>query len=450
MSALHIVIIGGGEIGFNLAKHLSDDDYDIVVIDIDPNKCKKIKNNIDARVIEGDGVSQRVLQQIDMPSVDYLIAVTRIDEVNLVASRIAHQMGAKKIICRLRNTEYTHRTAVVKPSQFGIDYIVYPEMAAQKEISEIIDKSSVVEVQAFMDDQVKMVGLVIDSSSSLIGRTVENVLLSNPFVKHKTVLIFRNDESFVPHQQTTYKKDDIVYFTGLDEDINSILKMVGKPPFNVKNILILGAGKVGRLLAKELQTDYDVRIVEKNQEKAHLIDQKLNEVLMLVGDGLDIDFLESENISDVDCFVAVTENEQTNILANLIVKHYGVKLSILHISTTSYLKSIRRIGVDAVISKNISAVNEVMKIIKSDVNDLVVSSFEELDIDALEIRVSPDCKYIKKKYRLSDIPESICLASISRGNKNIIPSKKTEILENDLILLFTKEENLKKAERIFI
>ena len=128
--------------------------------------------------------------------------------------------------------------------------------------------------------------------------------------------------------------------------------MSGKPAIKVNNIMILGAGKIGRLLAKSLQTDYDVRIVEKSENKAKKYSEKLIDTLMLIGDGLDTDFLESENIADVDCFIAATESEETNILAGLIVKHYGVKQVILHINTTSYLKSVRRIGVDSVLSSS--------------------------------------------------------------------------------------------------
>ena len=127
----NIVIIGAGEVGFNLAKSLSKENHDITVIDIDPVNCQKITNHIDARVIEGDGCSQRILQQIDMGNIDYLLALTRIDEVNLVASKIAKEQGAKKVICRLRNTEYGHKDAIIDSSQFGISHIVFPEKAAK-------------------------------------------------------------------------------------------------------------------------------------------------------------------------------------------------------------------------------------------------------------------------------------------------------------------------------
>jgi trk system potassium uptake protein TrkA len=148
--------------------------------------------------------------------------------------------------------------------------------------------------------------------------------------------MYRDDESFIPHQSTVFKKNDFAYFIGKNEDINNIQQMSGKPAIKVNNIMILGAGKIGRLLAKSLQTDYNVRIVEKDEEKAKKYSDKLIDTLILIGDGLDTDFLESENISDVDCFISATESEETNILASLIVKHYGVKQVILHINTTSY------------------------------------------------------------------------------------------------------------------
>ena len=213
--------------------------------------------------------------------------------------------------------------------------------------------------------------------------------------------------------------------------------------------MILGAGKIGRLLAKSLQSDYNVRIIENNHEKAKIVGKNLTDTLILDADGLDIDFLASENIQETDCFIAATESEQTNILASLLVKHYGVKQVILHITTTNYIRAVRRIGVDAVVSKNISAVNEVLNFIRSDQQDLPVSRFEDINVDALELTVSQDCKYIRKRLTLDQVQDDLCIGSISRNGEMIIPNPHTEIHPGDELLLITKEENISKAENLF-
>ena len=446
---IKIVVIGVGEVGFNLVKALSKEKFDITIIDIDEEKCQRITNTMDVRGIVGDGASQRILQQIDMTGIDYLLALTKIDEVNLVAAKSAYEMGAKKIICRLRNTEYSHENAIITPEQFGIDYVVYPEKAAQRDIENLIRQTSAIDLEEFKNGKINMVGIKIDHSSPLIGRNIKNVELSNPYIPHKLALIIRENESFIPPKDTIYKKDDIGYFIGKAKDIPEIQRMAGKPAFKVKNIMILGLGKIGRLLAKSLQSDYNVRIVEQNYEKAKIFGKKLSDTLILQANGLDIDFLNSENIEETDCFIAATQNEQTNILASLLVKHYGVKQVILHITTTNYFKAVRRIGVDAVVSKNISAVNEVLKLIRSDQQDLPVSRFEDLDVDAIELTVTPECKYLRKKYLIEQIPEELCIGAICRNNEMIIPNNFTEILTEDELLVITKEENISNAENLF-
>ena len=446
---LKIVVIGVGEVGYNLVKVLSKEKFDITVIDINEEKCHKITSTMDVKGIVGNGASQRILQQIDMSKIDYLLALTRIDEVNLVAAKSAHEMGAKKIICRLRNTEYSHKNAIITPEQFGIDYVVYPEKAAQHDIENLIRQTSAVDIEEFRDGEINMVGIKIEHSSPLIGRNVQNVELSNPYIPHKLALIIRENASFIPSSDTVYKKDDIGYFIGKVKDVSEIQRMAGKPAFKVKNIMIMGAGKLGRLLAKSLQKDYNVRIIEHDHGKAKKIGRKLFNTLVLDADGLDIDFLTSENIEETDCFIAATENEQTNILASILVKHYRVKQVILHITTTNYFRAVRRIGVDAVVSKNISAVNEVLKLIRSDQEDLPVTRFEDIDIDAIELSVSPDCKYLRKRYTFEQLPEDFCIGSIFRNEELIIPNTHTEIRSGDKLLVIIKEENISKAERLF-
>lgn len=448
--SLNIVIIGVGEVGYNLTRALSKENYDITVVDNSPEKCDRVTNNFDARVILGNGASQRVLQQIEMKNVDYLLALTRIDEVNLVASQIASKLGVKKIICRLRNTEYSHKNAVVTPADFNIDKVVFPEKAAQKEIESLIRQSSAVEIEDFFSGSVLLVGIKLADSSPLIGRTAKQVEMANPFIPHKLAVVIREDESFIPHQDTKYHKDDFVYFVGREDDIANIQQMAGKPTIKVKNIAILGAGKIGRLLAKSLQSDYNVRIIEKDKEKAKKYGNGLEDALMVIGDGLDMDFLDSENIGEMDCFIAATEKEQTNILASLLVKHFGVKQVILHINTTNYLKSIRRIGVDAVVSKNTAAVNEVIKIIKSDQQSVPVSRFEDIEIESVELTVSPECKYLRKKYTLEKLPENVCLGIIIRDGRARIPDSHIELKVGDKLLFFSKPERVSKVEDLFM
>ncbi len=448
--SIKILLVGAGEVGFNLAKYLSNEDYDITVIDIDPQKCNRIKNTIDAHVIEGDASSQRIYENIEMTNIDYFLPLTRTDEVNLVASSIAKKLGVKKVIARLRNTEFIHKDAVVSPLEFGIDYVTYPEKAAQSEIESLIKQTSAVEIEKFKGDLITLIGIKLESSSPLIGRTVNNVYLSNPFVPHKTCVIDRDENTFVPHNESIYKKDDVVYFLVDSDIIDDVQKMAGKPPFKVKNVLILGLGKIGRLLAKSLQYDYNVKIIEQSETKAKKYSANLTESLVLVGDGLDYELLESENIYDIDCFISTTQNEKTNMLGSLIAKHHGVKQVIMHVSTTSYIKAIRGIGVDAVVSKNISAVNEVLKIIQSNQQEIEISRFEDIDIDSLEIKAIPESKYFVQKYKIDDIPESICLAAIIRNNKVIIPNNpKINIEANDDLLIFLKPESITKAENLF-
>ena len=447
--SLRIVIVGAGQVGYNLSKSLAKEDYDITVVDIDEKKCLKVKNAIDAKVVLGNGASQRVLQKIDMSTIDYFLALTSLDEINLIASKTAKSLGAKKVIARLRNTEFSHKDAILSPSDFQIDHVSYPEKAAQQEIEKLIRRTSAVEVIGFNNDEITLLGIKLENSSPLVGRTVRNVKLANPFINHQAAVIYRNDSSFVPHNDTVYNRNDVVYFVSRTEDVDSVQQLAGKPAFNVNNVMIIGAGKIGRLLAKSLQYDYNLRLIEKSKQKAEKYNASLSNTLMLIGNALDPEFLESESIYDMDCLIAATEDEQTNIMCSLLAKDYGVKQVIVHISTTNYIKPIRRMGIDAIVSKNVSAVNEVLKFIHTDQQEIEISRFEDIDMDSIELEVMPDCKFLRKKYTLNDLPDSICLGSIIRDGKIIIPNQKTAIRESDKLLIFLKPQYISKVENIF-
>ncbi len=447
--SLRIVIIGAGEVGFNLAKELSQEDYDITLIDIKTEKIKRASETLDVSTIEGDGASPLILRQAQVDGVDIFMALTRIDEVNLVASEMAKELGAKKVIARLRNVEYTSNRAILQPSQFGIDVVIHPEQAAVEEIERLLRQSSAIDVKEFEQGNVQLVGVQLEVSSPLLHRTVEDVSKSHSSLPNKVIAINRGGECFIPWGDTVFQPDDIVYVIGAADDIPSIVNMLGKPHREVKKAMILGAGKIGRRLAARLQDNLDIKLVEANKAKAWEIAPTLVNALVLHGDGTDIDFLVSENINEMDSFIAVTQDEQTNLLTGLLAKQLGAKHVIVHLATTSYLPVARRIGIDAAISKNVATVEAILRIIKS-TSERAVTPFEDVGIEAVEIIAEKDSKITRNTIRQIHFPPEMILGAVIHQDSIEIPGGDTHVEAGDRVLVFLHgDTEIAKVQKYF-
>lgn len=446
--SLKIVIIGAGEVGFNLAKELSQEDYDITVVDINPEKVKRVSETLDVSTLEGNGASPFILRQAQVSSAGIFLALTRIDEVNLVACQMARELGAKTVITRLRDTEYTSSKAVIQPSRFGIDEVIHPELAVVEEVDRLLRQSSAIDVKEFENGGLQLVGVRLETSAPLLGRTVEEVSDSNREVPHKVIALNHEGENFIPRGDTIYHAGDIVYVMGEARHVPLIVTMLGKSHWEVNKVMILGAGKIGQRLAGRLQDDLDIKLVESSKSKAWEIAPILVNTMVLHGDGTDIDFLISENINEMDSFIAVTGDEQTNLLTGLLAKQLGAKQVIVHLATTSYLPVARRIGIDAAISKNMVTVEAILRVIKSN-RVRTVSPFEDVEMEALEVVTDAGSKVTKKPLKAIDFPSGMILGAVIRGSAIEIPTGETQILAGDRVLVFVQDEQVAKVQKYF-
>ncbi|MCK4579258.1 MAG: Trk system potassium transporter TrkA, partial [Candidatus Marinimicrobia bacterium] len=380
--------------------------------------------------------------------VDIFLALTRIDEVNLVSSQMAKALGARKVIARLRSTEYSGRKAVIVPKEFGIDKVIHPERVAVEEIERLLRQSSAIDVKEFESGRLQLVGALIDDSSPVLGRTVEEVSDSNMDIPHKVIIIGRDDDNFVPGGQTAYKNRDIVYVLGESRNMPAILAMLGRPHHEIKKIMILGAGKIGRSLAQRLQDDLDVKLVETRKSKAWESAPSLMNTLVLHGDGTDIDFLVSENIQEMDSFIALTKDEQTNLLTGLLAKHLGARHVIVHLSTNSYIPIARHIGIDSTVSKNTATVEAIVRVIKSD-SGRDVSRFEDVEMEAVEMVAEEDSPATRNPVSKIKFPRGLILGAIMRGPGIELPTGESQIMPGDRVLVFVKNTQMEKVEKLF-
>ena len=446
--SLKIVIIGAGEVGFNLARELSQEDFDITIVDILPQKVRRASESLDVNTLEGNGASPNILRQAQTESADIFLALTRSDEVNLVSCQMAKALGARKIIARLRNTEYTSKKSAMKPKDFGIDEAIHPELVVVDEVERLLRQSAAIDVKEFEGGRVQLVGVFIQESSPILDQKVADLSSEHANIQHKIIAINRRGKTLVPDSNTVFQPEDAVYVLGETRHIPDILGMMGKKRRDVKKIMILGAGKIGRRLAGRMQDELDVKLVDSNKAKAWEIAPNLPNVLMLHGDGTDIDFLLSENIDEMDSFIAVTQDEQTNLLTGLLAKHLGAKHVVVHLSTTSYLPIARRIGIDTAISKNLVTVEAIMRAIRS-TPDRDISRFEDLGMESVELMAEEGSPITGKVLKETSLPKGIILAAVMRGASIEIPTGETQLAAGDRALVFVLSEQLEKVEKLF-
>lgn len=446
---MKIVILGAGEVGFHVAKSLSKDNHDITIMDIDPMKCKRASEQLDVIAVEGNGASPNNLIQARVHEADYVLCLTRVDEVNLIASQQAHELGAKKIIARLRNQQYSTRESIIKPEKFGIDLVIHPEKEACREIIRLIKHSYATQVNEFEGGRIQMLGVRLSHNCFIVDQSVLEISKSSDDFKFGIVAVLRKGKTIVPWGDFKFQKDDICYFIVKTENVSSLMAMLGIKANKTKSIIILGGSKIGRSLAEALQLEMNVRLIDNSREKAERLATQLTETLILHGDGTDVELLNSENVQDADSFIAVTESEKTNLLSSLLAHHLGIKQTIIHISNTEFLPIVNEIGVGIALSKNMSTVNAILRFINSTILKTSITTFDEIEVDVLEFNPEPGSPVTKSDLNDLKFPEETIVGVINHHGHLSIARGTSRLTDEDTVLVFAKSKSIKKLRKLF-
>ena len=362
---MNILVIGAGDIGFYLAKRLSEDQHDIVMIEADPHKVVRASEQLDAFVVEGSGGSYRVLKQAGLDKIEIVAAMTDSDEANLLACRIAKKSGVQTTVARVRHPQFTEPDFILSPEELGTDLILHPEKQTADAIVRLIRKSSTTYAIEFESGRIELLGLRLDDNSKFLniplkylGQEAENLHL-------RIVAIDRNSQTIIPNGEDSLHAGDQVFVTVDCDYSEEFIKRMGKPAIPAKNIMILGGGLVAQFIAEALGREVNIKIIEKDLNKARRLADILPHALIIHGDGTDRDLLRHEDISEMDAFIALTSNDEVNIITTLLAQHSQVPRSVALINRLEYMSIASKIGMDAVVSKQSLTVNMVQRFIHS-------------------------------------------------------------------------------------
>ena len=446
---MRIVIIGVGEVGFHVAKALSQKDFDITVIDNNSEKCRRASEHLDVIVVQGNGASPKNLVEADVKNADYVFALTRTDEVNLIASQQARELGANKVIARLRNQQYSDRNSIIKPEKFGIDLVIHPEKEACSEIVRLVEHPYATNVMDFEGGRLKMLGIRINSHNQIVGRTVKELCDDSKELKFGIVSVIRGNKTIVPWGDFVFKSNDRAYFIIKTKNLDDLLQLLDIPQVYNNRIMIFGGEKIGYSFAKLMQNEKSIRLVDTRREKTELIAANLKDTMVINADCTDTEFLKSENIQDVESFIAVTHDEKTNILSGMLAHQMGARQTIIHINTTEYLPLLQELGIGAVISKNMATVNKIVRKIYSDKTETDLIAFEEIDVDVIELIPQPGSKITQHALEEISFPKDSIVGVINHHGNLSIARGNSRITEEDTVLMFSKTKAIPGLRKIF-
>ena len=446
---MRIVIIGVGEVGFHVAKALSQEDFDITVIDNDPEKCRRASEHLDVIVVQGNGASPKNLVEANVDKADYVFALTRIDEVNLIASQQARQLGANKVIARLRNQQYSDASSIIKPEKFGIDLVIHPEKEACSEIVRLVEHSYATQVMDFEGGRLKMIGIQIPYNNQIIGRSVKDICDDSKEVKFGIVSVIRGNKTIVPWGDFIFEPNDRAYFIIKTKNLEELLNILNIDNHKSNRIMIFGGEKIGYSLAEVLQKEKSVRLVDNRRRRSEQIAANLTDTMVINADGTDLEFLKSENIQEVDSFIAVTKDEKINILSGILAHQLGAKQTIVHINTTEYLPLLQELGIGSVVSKNMATVNKIIRKIYSDKTETDLIAFDEMDVDVIELQAEVGSKVTQKPLEEIDFPSDSIVGVINHHGNLSIARGNSIITEEDTVLVFSKTKAIPKIRSLF-
>lgn len=449
---MKIIIAGAGEVGFHLAKLLSFESQNITLIDTNRDFLAHADSHLDIRVVRGDATSISVLKDARVDETDLVIAVTSSEATNITVCVLAKQLGAKRTIARISNTEFIERKNQVGFAKFGIDELISPEALASNEIELLLNQSTFNDTYEFENGALTMIGLSLSKNSAFAGKSVKEVAHMYPNFNYVPLALQRYGTQYtiIPRGDTEFKEGDQVYFTTDKVGIDKIVKLTGKPKQEIKNVMILGGSKIGYKTAKDLcEGDFNVKLIESDKEKAFEIADDIPECLVINGDGRNFDLLQEESIEEMDAFIAVTGDSETNIMSCLVAKTKGVKKTIALVENMDYFQLSHSIGIDTLINKKLLAANNIFRYVRKG-EVVAIAKLNNMNAELLEFKVTKNSKICNKKIKNVEFPVSAIIGGIIRGGKGIIALGDFEIKAGDKVVVCSLPQSISKVEKLFV
>lgn len=449
---MKIIIAGAGEVGFHLAKLLSFESQNITLIDTNRDSLAYADTHLDIRVVRGDATSISVLKDSDVQRTDLVIAVTSSETTNITICVLAKQLGAKQTIARISNTEFLENKDEVGFTKFGIDELISPEALAAAEIELLLNQSGFNDTCEFENGALTMIGLQLSRTAAFVGKTVREVAEKFPELSYVPIAIQRYGTQYtiIPRGDTQFKEGDQVYFTTIETGVEHIYKLSGKIKEDIRNVMILGGSSIGRKTAMDLcKRKFNVKLVESSKEKAFEIADDIPNCLVIHGDGRNVELLSEESIQDMDAFISVTGNSETNIMSCLVAKSKGVKKTIALVENMDYFQLSHSIGIDTLINKKLLAANNIFRHVRKG-EIVAMTMLNNMNAELLEFIVSSSSEVCGKSVRNIEFPRSAIIGGVIRDGIGMIALGDFEIIEGDRIVVCSLPQSIKKVEKLFV
>ncbi|RMG59528.1 MAG: Trk system potassium transporter TrkA [Bacteroidetes bacterium] len=445
---MHIIIAGAGEVGFHVAKMLSHEEHDIVLIDMADDRLAYAESHIDVRTLKGNALSIRLLEDAGIKQADLLIAATSSEATNITTALIGKHLGAARTIVRITNPEFQLDKEKLDMEDMGIDSMVFPEDLAAKEIYRLIKLSTLTDSFEFGQGKLALTGLVLEKNASLVGKNLIEAVKLNPNLAFTAVAIQRENRTLIPRGDTSFHSGDHAYFISKPDCVQDVMRMAGKEAFGIRNIMILGGSLIGREFAKLASGRYDIKLIDANKEKCFALADELPEVMVIHGDGSNVELLEEEGIDDMDAFVAVTGDSETNIISCLVAKSHGVKRTIALVENIDYISLSQNIGIDTLINKKVITINNIFRHVREG-NVAALTSLHGVESEILEFVVHEQCQVVDIPIKKIPFPRGAIIAGVIRGEDSFIANGNTVIQDGDRVVVFSLPNAIHKVEKFF-
>lgn len=450
---MRVIICGAGRVGFGIARRLSRENNDVTVIDQSKDLIRMIAERLDVRGVTGNGAYPDTLEAAGAKEADMVIAVTYSDEVNMVACQIAHSLfSVPTKIARVRAQNYLdpRYSDLFSRNNLPIDVVISPEREVSEAIMQRMSTPGAFEIKAFADGRIWAVGVKLSEACPILDTPLRQVAELFPDLKITITAIKRNDKMWRVHADDQLQAGDQVYFVSDRQDVTRALEIMGEAGRQARRVIIVGGGNIGLYVAKGLEKlgSMKIRLIERDRKRAELIAEELERTIVLQGDGLDRAILREAGVTEAESVVAVTDNDQVNILTSVVAKREGARRSMALINDQDYGPVSEAVGVDRFVDPRATTISTILQHIRRGRIKGVYSISDgaaEL-VDAIALETSP---LVNKPLRDAELPEGVIIGAVYRDGEVLMPTGDTVINPDDRVVLMSMRENVKDVEQMF-